>query len=115
MLNLGPDGGARGDEIVAQGTPEQVAKVKGSFTGGYFGAVVDALTLPPRVSRRKPGPKARLRKPRARRPLSKTTSMTDTPIRESPRRRGPQAAISRPVIPTRAGPKVRWHEPACRR
>jgi DUF1680 family protein len=29
-------GGVRGGEIVAQGTPEEVAKVKASFTGGYL-------------------------------------------------------------------------------
>ncbi|GAA0464467.1 excinuclease ABC subunit UvrA [Parasphingorhabdus litoris] len=36
ILDLGPEGGVRGGEIVAQGTPEEVAKVKGSFTGGYL-------------------------------------------------------------------------------
>ena len=36
VLDLGPEGGVRGGEIVAQGTPEQVAKVKASFTGGYL-------------------------------------------------------------------------------
>lgn len=36
ILDLGPEGGVRGGEVVAEGTPEQVAKVKGSFTGGYL-------------------------------------------------------------------------------
>ncbi|QJB68845.1 excinuclease ABC subunit UvrA [Parasphingorhabdus halotolerans] len=36
ILDLGPEGGVRGGEIVAQGTPEEVAKVKGSYTGGYL-------------------------------------------------------------------------------
>ena len=36
ILDLGPEGGVRGGEIVAQGTPEEVAKVKGSFTGNYL-------------------------------------------------------------------------------
>ncbi|WP_108812299.1 excinuclease ABC subunit UvrA [Sphingorhabdus sp. Alg231-15] len=36
ILDLGPEGGVRGGEIVAEGTPEEVAKVKGSFTGGYL-------------------------------------------------------------------------------
>ncbi len=36
VLDLGPGGGVRGGEIVAQGTPEQVAKVEGSYTGGYL-------------------------------------------------------------------------------
>lgn len=36
IIDLGPDGGTRGGEIVAQGTPEDVAKVKGSHTGAYL-------------------------------------------------------------------------------
>ncbi len=36
ILDLGPDGGVRGGEVVAQGTPEQVAKEKRSFTGHYL-------------------------------------------------------------------------------
>ena len=36
ILDLGPGGGVRGGEIVAEGTPEQVAKVEGSFTGHYL-------------------------------------------------------------------------------
>lgn len=36
IIDLGPEGGVRGGEIVAQGTPEEVAKVKASFTGGYL-------------------------------------------------------------------------------
>ena len=31
--SLGPEGGSAGGEIVAEGTPEQVAEVPGSFTG----------------------------------------------------------------------------------
>jgi len=36
VLDLGPEGGVRGGEVVAEGTPEAVAKVKRSFTGGYL-------------------------------------------------------------------------------
>jgi excinuclease ABC subunit A len=36
VLDLGPEGGVKGGEIVAQGTPEQVVKAKGSFTGRYL-------------------------------------------------------------------------------
>ncbi len=36
ILDLGPEGGVRGGKIVAEGTPEEVAKVKGSFTGQYL-------------------------------------------------------------------------------
>lgn len=37
VIDLGPDGGKFGGQIVAEGTPEAVAKVKGSFTGKYLG------------------------------------------------------------------------------
>ncbi|MFC3173126.1 excinuclease ABC subunit UvrA [Novosphingobium bradum] len=36
ILDLGPEGGVRGGEVVAEGTPEQVAKNPRSFTGAYL-------------------------------------------------------------------------------
>ncbi len=36
IIDLGPDGGDRGGNVVATGTPEQVAKVKESYTGHYL-------------------------------------------------------------------------------
>ena len=36
LLDLGPEGGSAGGLIVAEGTPEQVAEVPGSFTGQYL-------------------------------------------------------------------------------
>jgi len=36
ILDLGPEGGVKGGEIVAEGTPEQVAKAPGSYTGRYL-------------------------------------------------------------------------------
>jgi len=36
IIDLGPDGGDNGGNIVAMGTPEQVAKVKQSYTGQYL-------------------------------------------------------------------------------
>jgi excinuclease ABC subunit A len=33
---MGPEGGSKGGTVVAQGTPEQVAKVKESYTGKYI-------------------------------------------------------------------------------
>ena len=36
ILDLGPGGGVRGGEIVAQGTPEEVAAVPESYTGQYL-------------------------------------------------------------------------------
>jgi excinuclease ABC subunit A len=36
IVDMGPEGGDGGGEIIAQGTPEQVAKVKASYTGQYL-------------------------------------------------------------------------------
>lgn len=36
VVDLGPEGGQGGGEIIAQGTPEQVAKVKGSHTARFL-------------------------------------------------------------------------------
>jgi excinuclease ABC subunit A len=36
VIDLGPEGGGRGGRIVAEGTPEQVARVKGSYTGQFL-------------------------------------------------------------------------------
>ena len=36
IIDLGPEGGSAGGIIVAEGTPEQVAEVPGSFTGQYL-------------------------------------------------------------------------------
>jgi excinuclease ABC subunit A len=36
ILDMGPDGGSGGGKVVAQGTPEEVAKVKTSYTGEYL-------------------------------------------------------------------------------
>jgi excinuclease ABC subunit A len=36
LIDLGPEGGAGGGQIIAQGTPEQVANSKASFTGRYL-------------------------------------------------------------------------------
>ncbi len=36
IIDLGPDGGTRGGEIVAQGTPEEIVKSERSHTGRYL-------------------------------------------------------------------------------
>ena len=38
LIDLGPEGGDRGGELLAEGTPEQVMKVKGSYTGQFLKA-----------------------------------------------------------------------------
>jgi excinuclease ABC subunit A len=41
IVDLGPEGGDRGGELIAQGTPEAVALVAGSYTGKYLAKVLE--------------------------------------------------------------------------
>ncbi len=43
IIDLGPEGGNRGGEIVAVGTPEEVAVCEKSFTGGYLKGYLEKL------------------------------------------------------------------------
>jgi len=40
IIDMGPEGGNAGGQIIAQGTPEQVAKVASSYTGQYLKAML---------------------------------------------------------------------------
>jgi excinuclease ABC subunit A len=40
IIDLGPEGGAGGGRIVAQGTPEDVAGTTASFTGQYLSRIL---------------------------------------------------------------------------
>ncbi|MEE9445969.1 MAG: excinuclease ABC subunit UvrA, partial [Cocleimonas sp.] len=41
IIDLGPEGGSGGGKIIATGTPEDVAKTKGSFTGEYLKSMLN--------------------------------------------------------------------------
>jgi excinuclease ABC subunit A len=41
IIDLGPEGGDKGGEIIASGTPEQVARVASSYTGQYLKAMLE--------------------------------------------------------------------------
>lgn len=40
IIDLGPEGGDKGGEVIATGTPEEIAKVKNSYTGQYLKKVL---------------------------------------------------------------------------
>ncbi len=42
IIDLGPEGGDRGGRIIAAGTPEDVARTKGSFTGEFLKPLLGA-------------------------------------------------------------------------
>lgn len=41
LIDLGPEGGDAGGEILCAGTPEQVAKCERSYTGQYLKKVLE--------------------------------------------------------------------------
>lgn len=43
LIDLGPEGGQGGGQVIATGTPEQVAKVEASYTGAYLKTLLKSL------------------------------------------------------------------------
>jgi excinuclease ABC subunit A len=41
VVDLGPEGGNGGGQIIAQGTPEQIAGIEASYTGRYLRRVLE--------------------------------------------------------------------------
>jgi excinuclease ABC subunit A len=70
VIDLGPEGGSGGGTIVAEGTPESVAKVPESFTGQFLGKMLDI----------KPATKAKSAKPKAAKPPARKAA-TKAPAR----------------------------------
>jgi excinuclease ABC subunit A len=54
IIDLGPEGGDAGGEVVASGTPEEIAESPASYTGRYLGPMLqrDRAPAPPRHRRR---------------------------------------------------------------
>ena len=44
VIDLGPDGGERGGQVIAKGTPEDVAKAKDSATGQFLARMLDTTS-----------------------------------------------------------------------
>ncbi|MGF7148486.1 excinuclease ABC subunit A [Sphingomonas zeicaulis] len=57
ILDLGPEGGVKGGEIVAEGTPEDVVKVPASFTGRYLAPLLEKRAAAPVATAPKKGRK----------------------------------------------------------
>ncbi len=55
LIDLGPEGGEEGGEVVATGTPEEVAAVEGSYTGRFLAELVEPVK-PKRAARKRREP-----------------------------------------------------------
>ena len=67
LIDLGPEGGAGGGEIVATGTPEQVARVAKSYTGQYLGRLLSVAEKPAKAQRKRTAAASKPRRPAVRR------------------------------------------------
>jgi excinuclease ABC subunit A len=63
LIDLGPEGGDRGGDVVAEGTPEQVARDPGSYTGEYMRSVLGRATDLPDGRPQTPGRRRRVKVP----------------------------------------------------
>ncbi len=50
LIDLGPEGGEHGGEVVATGTPEEVAAVESSYTGSFLAELVEPARAEARIS-----------------------------------------------------------------
>jgi excinuclease ABC subunit A len=45
IIDLGPEGGSRGGTIIAEGTPEEVAMNRSSYTGQFIKNLLDSVRV----------------------------------------------------------------------
>jgi len=76
IIDLGPEGGAGGGKIVAEGKPEDVARVKHSYTGQHLG---------PLLARRRPAKKGRAKKGPAKKGPARKAPAKKSAARKSTR------------------------------
>jgi excinuclease ABC subunit A len=53
VIDMGPEGGFRGGEVVAIGTPEHVATVKASYTGQFLSEILESNRSPKKTATKK--------------------------------------------------------------
>jgi len=84
IIDLGPEGGDGGGTIVAQGTPEDIAKVKKSYTGQFLKDLLARRPIAkPTIAKTKTTKKA----PRPSAPTTKKTPATKKQAKKSTRQR----------------------------
>jgi excinuclease ABC subunit A len=59
IIDMGPEGGSGGGTVVADGTPEEVATVPGSYTGHFLERILRDRIPPARSTRRSAKPARR--------------------------------------------------------
>jgi excinuclease ABC subunit A len=83
VIDLGPEGGAGGGRIIAAGTPEQIAKTKGSHTGKALAPMLAAAKQAAKTAPGKPARKPAVRRKRVADPASAVAAMLETVTKKS--------------------------------
>jgi ABC-type glutathione transport system ATPase component len=97
LIDMGPEGGAGGGQVIAKGTPETVAASKASFTGKYLAPLLKRKVARRRRGARRAPPSAI---PAALAPRCRTFSSGSSFIR------------LRFIIPPAPAPDTRWRRTA---
>ncbi|HEX8080564.1 MAG TPA: excinuclease ABC subunit UvrA [Jatrophihabitans sp.] len=63
VIDMGPEGGSGGGTVVAQGTPEDVARVPGSYTGQFLATILADRLESEAAGKRPAGPARKVRQP----------------------------------------------------
>ena len=97
IIDMGPEGGSGGGSVVAQGTPESVAAVPGSYTGGFLKPILDG-SGPGRARKTTPRKKAAPAKTAAKTTPVKTTPVKTTPVKTTAAKKTAAAGIATSAV-----------------
>jgi excinuclease ABC subunit A len=78
LIDMGPEGGSGGGQVVTEGTPEQVALVAASHTGRFLGPVLGLGGAPAATTTRPP---------------AKKVSAQKAPVKKAPAKRAPAKKV----------------------
>ncbi|HKE71392.1 MAG TPA: excinuclease ABC subunit A, partial [Nocardioidaceae bacterium] len=73
ILDMGPEGGSRGGEIIAEGTPEQIAEHETSYTGDFLRPILEGRAVTPAKRRTRTAKKRPAKQATAKRAAKRAT------------------------------------------
>jgi excinuclease ABC subunit A len=87
ILDMGPEGGSRGGEIIAEGTPEQIAEHETSYTGDFLRPILEGRAVTPAKRRTRTAKKRPAQQATAKRAAKRTAKRTAKRATKKPAKR----------------------------